>query len=378
MILRKIELNNFRNYTKETIEFDNKINIFLGNNAQGKTNILESIYTLAITKSHRILLDSDLIKRGTTFFKIKGEIENKQDKITLEILYRNLKKTAKVNGNEIKKLNEYISILNVIMFCPDDLSIIKGAPNIRRNYLNIQLGQMSKKYILILSEYKKILKMRNEYLKKIEKKENKDTKYLDIITDELIKRAIKIYIMRDKFIKDINKDINEIYKNITNEGNLKIEYKTIPTKLNISENMGEELKTIFKENYEKEILQGKTLYGPHKDEIIFKLNNEDLKMLGSQGQQRAAIISLKISEISIFKEVTGNYPILLLDDIFSELDSVKINNLLDYINGEYQTIITTTDLSKIEKRILNKATFFEIEDGKVKKTRGDINERNTL
>lgn len=365
MILKKIELYNFRNYSKEIISFSNNINIFVGNNAQGKTNILESIYVLAITKSHRILFDNDLIKRGADFFRIKGEIENQKKTNTLEIVCKDSTKTVKINGNEIKKLSDYISTLNIIMFCPDDLTIIKGPPSVRRNYINVQLGQISKKYIQILSEYNKILKIRNEYLKKIVKKEKNDTRYLDIITDELIKRAIKIYMIRGKFIKDVNKNIASIYKNITGNEGLKIEYKTFPSGLNIDEGAEMELKETFTENYDREIMQGKTLYGPHKDEIIFILNGEDLKTFGSQGQQRTAVISFKIAEISIFKNSTGNYPILLLDDIFSELDSIKTNNLLSYIKGEYQTIMTTTDLKNINKKILNKATVFNTENGKV-------------
>jgi len=253
------------------------------------------------------------------------------------------------------------------MFCPDDLTIIKGSPSVRRKYLNIQLGQISKKYIQILSEYNKILKIRNEYLKKMAIRKNNDIKYLEIITAELIKRGIKIYEIRKSFINKINKRINLVYKNITYEEGLEIEYITSPNKLNLEESLNEQLKRQFKENYDKEIQQGKTLYGPHKDEIIFKLKNEDLKIFGSQGQQRAAIIALIISEIFIFYEETGHYPILLLDDIFSELDSIKAKNLLNYINGKYQTIITTTDLAGIDKKILNKATIFQIEEGKITK-----------
>lgn len=367
MVLKKIELYNFRNYEKNYIEFSNSVNIFIGNNAQGKTNILESIYVLAITKSHRILFDGDLIKKGAGFFRIKGEIENNKKKIELELLYKGSNKIVKVNGKEIKKLSDYISILNVIMFCPDDLTIIKGSPSVRRKYLNIQLGQISKKYIQILSEYNKILKIRNEYLKKMAIRKNNDIKYLEIITAELIKRGIKIYEIRKNFINKINKRINLVYKNITYEEGLEIEYITSPNKLNLEESLNEQLKRQFKENYDKEIQQGKTLYGPHKDEIIFKLKNEDLKIFGSQGQQRAAIIALIISEIFIFYEETGHYPILLLDDIFSELDSIKAKNLLNYINGKYQTIITTTDLAGIDKKILNKATIFQIEEGKITK-----------
>ncbi|MDD2469841.1 MAG: DNA replication and repair protein RecF, partial [Bacilli bacterium] len=153
--------------------------------------------------------------------------------------------------------------------------------------------------------------------------------------------------------------------NISGNEGLKIEYKTFPSGLNIDEGAEMELKETFTENYDKEIMQGKTLYGPHKDEIIFILNGEDLKTFGSQGQQRTAVISFKIAEISIFKNSTGNYPILLLDDIFSELDSIKTNNLLSYIKGEYQTIMTATDLKNINKKILNKATVFNTENGKV-------------
>jgi DNA replication and repair protein RecF len=366
MVLKKIKLINFKNYDKATIELDKKINIFLGENAQGKTNILEGIYVLALTKSHRILVDNNLIKKGEAALKIIGTIENSNTERKLEILISNNEKIVKINDNKILKLTDYISNLNVIMFCPDDLQIIKGSPSIRRDYLNIELGQISNKYLKLLNEYNKILKMRNEYLKLMANRniENKD--YYEIITDNLIERAVKILIVRINFINDINKKLDEIFYNITRKQHLQLRYETNIELLSYDEEyLKNEYNKKFKENFDREIQQGITLIGPHRDDFSFYLNEENLKLYGSQGQQRLSVLSLKITEIEIFKNTTGEYPILLLDDIFSELDKNKINNLFKYIEDKFQTLITTTDIKSIKKKLVNKSKIFLVENGKI-------------
>ena len=344
------------------------MNIFIGNNAQGKTNILESIVILALTKSHRIGISPNIIKFGKKKAKINGVV--RKDKIIYKLgveITENNKKLM-INLDEIKKVSDYISNLNVIVFTPDDLDIIKGSPSIRRNLLNIELSQISKVYLNTYNEYNKLLKTRNEYLKLLLNNSIADKKYLDVITDKLIDKAIIIYKKRKEFIDKINESINDNYESITNDKVLSIKY--IPN-IDIDEfndeNISKVLKNKYESRYQKELNYGMTLYGPHRDDFEFILNEENLKYFGSQGQQKTAIISFKLAEINIFEEYCNTKPILLLDDIFSELDVKKINKLLKLISNDIQTIVTTTDLRRINKKYLEKSIIYEVNNGEIER-----------
>ena len=344
------------------------MNIFIGENAQGKTNILESICVLALTKTYRYGVEPNLI----TFDKEKAKISAKVRKNglinKLEINLDQNSKKIMVNNDEIRRISEYISNLNVIMFTPEDLEIIKGSPQIRRNLINMELSQISKKYLNTYNEYNKILKMRNEYLKLLLTSSIADKNYLDIITDKLIEKAITIYQERKKYLDFINEKINEIYKNITRDEILSVKYEPNVNIINFSYGeLKEVLLKTFNNNYKKELNYGMTMFGPHRDEFSFYLNDKNLKLFGSQGQQKIAVLSFKLAEIDIFKEYSGSNPVLLLDDIFSELDIKKRNKLLDYINGDIQSIITTTDLKNIRKINLEDAYIFEIKNGVVER-----------
>lgn len=342
------------------------MNIFLGDNAQGKTNILEAITILALTKSHRVGVTPNIIKFGKEKAKIKGVI--KKDKIITKLgveLTEDNKKLM-VNMSEIKKVADYISNLNVIVFTPDDLEVIKGSPNIRRNLLNIQLSQMSKIYLKTYNEYNKLLKTRNEYLKILFNNSIADTNYLDIITDKLIEKAIVIYKKRNEYLSLINDNINFNYKFITGDDGLKIKYNPNIDIIDFDdENIRKTLKKIYKINLKKELNYGMTLYGPHRDDFDFLLNDINLKFFGSQGQQKIAVLSYKLSEIPIFEEKCGSLPVLLLDDIFSELDVKKRNKLLKLVSNDIQSIITTTDLRCINKKYLKDAYIYNIKNANI-------------
>ncbi len=368
MKITKLNLVNFRNYDQANIKLGSNINIFIGNNAQGKTNILESIVILALTKSHRIGISPNIIKFGKKKAKINGVVRKDKivNKLGVEITENN--KKLMINLDEIKKVSDYISNLNIIVFTPDDLDIIKGSPSIRRNLLNIELSQISKVYLNTYNEYNKLLKTRNEYLKLLLSNSIADKKYLDVITDKLIDKAIIIYKKRKEFIDKINESINDNYESITNDKVLSIKY--IPN-IDIDEfndeNISKVLKNKYESRYQKEINYGMTLYGPHRDDFEFILNEENLKYFGSQGQQKTAIISFKLAEIPIFEEYCNTKPILLLDDIFSELDVKKINKLLKLISNDIQTIVTTTDLRRINKKYLEKAIIYEVNNGEIER-----------
>lgn len=368
MEIKRLKLTNFRNYLNIELELNPNINIFIGNNGEGKTNILESIYILSLTKSNRVGNETDLIKYGEEITKIEGIVYSNNIIKKKEIDISHRKKTLLINNKEIRRGKEYIQEFAVILFTPQDLEIIKGAPNIRRNMLNIDISQLHNKYITYLNEYNQIIKMRNEYLKKMNLNGNTDERYLDIINTEMINKAIKIYEYRFDFINKINYYLPKIFKKITGKENIKIVFDN---NLGIDEFEEEKIKKLFilklKKNLNIEMMQGMTLTGPHRDDFSFLLDEKNMKYFASQGQQRMAIISLKIAELYIFKEVLGEYPVLLLDDIFSEIDSKKRNKIVKFLKEDIQTIITTTDINDITENLMEKAVVYSVKNNKVTK-----------
>jgi len=363
MYIKKIMVENFRNYSFLNLQLNPKINIFIGKNGAGKTNVLESISILSITKSHRSFINENLIKINCVESYISAEIKNEEYEYKLEVILNKSKKTVKKNKNEIKRIIDYISNLNTITFTPDDLDIVKNSPNIRRKLLNIEISQLSKKYINNLNKYNKVLKIRNEYLRL----NKKNDEYFEIITEYLISEAINIYLDRKRFIDNINRNIKKIYYDIAEIDNLRIKYINNFDKKEIDkEYIKKTLEEKFVKIKEKELFQQKTLFGPHRDDFEFDLDGKNLKFFGSQGQQRLAIIAFKLAEIDIFKELTKTTPVILLDDILSEIDEKKKNKLLDYINNDCQIIITATDLKNINKKTIKNSTVFEVDDGIIK------------
>ena len=374
MYLKSLELTNFRNYEELKLELSKNINLIYGENAQGKTNLLESIYFLAITKSHRSFIDDNLIKNNAKNFIIKGDIVTKTINKKIKISFTDKSKKLFIDNNEIKKTSDYLSNLNVIIFYPEDLELIKYSPSIRRKYLDIEIGQLDKNYLKILSEYNKLLKIRNDLLKNNLKGNKFDENYMSSLEEHLIKRATSIYYMRNRFIKKINKYLPEIYQNITSFNDLYLDYQANSIKnIDSKEEISKELINLFQSQKELDLKNGRTNIGPHLDDFIFNLKNENLKNYGSQGQQRSAVLSLKLAEIKIFEKYTNEKPILLLDDVFSELDENKRNNLLKYLLDDIQTIITTTDVDLVNPKLLNGANILEIKEGKIQKRKGDLN-----
>ena len=363
MYLKDIKINNFRNYDKLSLNFDNGINIIYGNNGQGKTNLLESLYVLGVTKSHRSYIDNNLIKNNKDYLKINGNIYLNKIKTNLEILINKNEKKIKVDKNEVNKISDYISKMSILIFYPDDLSLIKGSPNERRKFLNLELSQLNKDYYILLNDYNKILKMRNDYLKK---NNNFDINYYDILTNYLIDKSISIYKLRNKFIERLNENIEIIYKNLTNIDNFIIKYKP-NIEIDNYDNIKELLYKEYQKQKEKEFKYKTTLIGPQRDELEFYIGDTNLKMYGSQGQQRMAVLATKLAEIDIFKKYKNDTPILLLDDVFSELDKTKKNNLLKYIESDIQVLITTTDLTNISRKLLKQAKLIKIKDGNIEK-----------
>lgn len=361
MKIINLKLYNFRNYETLSLDFSKKQNIIIGENGSGKTNIVEAIYVLAITKSFRGSLDKVLIKNGKKEMSIEGTVK---DKIShkFKIALSENGKIVKIDDNKIAKLSKYISKINVVLFTPEDTNVIKDSPTSRRNMVNIEITQLENGYLHLLNEYNRVLKQRNAFLKLMYVNKLASPDYLWILTEQMIELGLKISEYRQKFIDDINKYYDDINFSITKKRGLKVAY--VSTYKNKS---AEELMTRYKAYLDKDIVIGKTNIGIHHDDFIFSLSGHALKDYGSEGEQKNAIICFKLAEIELFIKDKGIYPILILDDLFSELDAKKINNILKKLNKNLQIFITTTDLKNINTKILNNCTVFNIKKEKVVK-----------
>ena len=365
MRIERLKLTNFRNYSSLEIKLSPKINLFIGNNGEGKTNILESIYILSLTKSNRPGVEENLIKFNEEIAKIEGLVNDADLLRKQEVHITKNKKQMFINNKEIRRNRDYISNLLVIAFTPQDLEIIKGAPNIRRNMLNIDISQLHNNYITYLNEYNQIIKIRNEYLKKMNLNGNSDSRYLDVLNNSMISKAIKIYEERFNFFNKVNKLLPGIFKKITGISGLTIYFNnSIGVNEFNSDEITKKMQAKLKRNLNVELMQGMTLSGPHRDDFIFMMGDIDMKNFASQGQQRMAVIALKICEIYLFKEEKGEYPVLLLDDIFSEIDSKKRNKIIKFLQGDIQSIITTTDINDIDSSILMDASIYNVKNMK--------------
>ncbi len=381
MKIKKIKLLNYRNYDNLEIEFNDNLNIVIGNNAQGKTNLLEAIYVLAVTKSFLSINDKNLIKFNSKFSMIKGLLSGSNFDDELSILLNDNGKTVKINDKEIKKLSDYISKMNVVIFSAEAVRMIKESPSSRRRYLNIQISQINRKYLKCLSDYNIVLRQRNEFLKIINLDKKSDCEYLEILNDKYTDLSIEVYNYRKDYINEINSYIEDIFYKITGLSNIRIAYISNVCCDNNSNNLKEELLKKLDKNLHKELLYKMTFIGPNRDDFYFMLDDKNLSLYGSQGQIRSAILSLKLSEVILFSNKTDESPILLLDDIFSELDINKRNSILGYLdNKKVQTIITTTDIENIKEDMRKNANVYEIENGKiisreiVSSRKGDKNE----
>ena len=357
MKIHHLKLLNFRNYEKYEISFSPSYNIIYGKNGSGKTNLVESIYVLALTKSFRGSVDKVLIMNNKDVCRVEGIVSDNKYKNNYKIIIKDGEKRVKVNDTKVDKLSDYISKISVVLFNPDDLRFIKDSPSVRRQAINLEISEINNVYLKNLSMYNKVLKQRNSYLKMMSTNSNTSRDYLDILTNKLIDLGEKIYLSRKKYIDLLNEQIGEIYAKICGISDLKLEYVTDFKDFDM-ENIAKK----YKDNIDKDISFGKTSIGIHHDDVRFKFKNMSLKDYGSEGQQKNAIIAYKLAELEIFYKIRGNYPILILDDLFSELDRFKINNILELINDDVQTFITTTEIDKINDEILNKSKVFEVFD----------------
>ena len=357
MKIKSLKLKNFRNYDLLNLEFDQATNIFYGDNAQGKTNILEALYLTGTTKSHRGSKDRDMIQFGKEESHLETIVERNGIDYQIDMhLKKSRPKGIAINKLPIRKASELFGIINMVFFSPEDLNIIKNGPAERRRFIDLELSQLDKVYLNDLSNYNKIVNQRNHLLKEIEF--NKSAlATLDVWDMQLVHYGERIIERRKEFIQQVNEIVSNIHKKLTgNREELFLYYE--PSNGVIS------FEQALLKNKEKDLRLKSTSVGPHRDDICFIAGNLDIRRFGSQGQQRTAALSLKLSEIELVKRTIKDKPVLLLDDVLSELDKHRQNYLLDSID-DIQTLITCTGVEDFVNHRFSINKIFHVQNGQV-------------
>lgn len=359
MVIDSLDLKNYRNYDILDMNFDKNVNIIYGDNAQGKTNILESIYMCATSRSHRGSKDKEMIRFGESESHIKANVLKNNINYRIDMhLKGNKAKGIAINGIPIKKAVDLFGIIQIVLFSPEDLNIIKNGPSERRRFMDMELSQLNKIYLSNLVNYNKVLVQRNKLLKELSFNMTDELlSTLDIWDVQLVHYGRSIIDGRIKFVEELNDIISSIHSNLTgSKEKLVVEYAPYTT--------AERLEDMVSASRDKDIRYKSTGIGPHKDDLVFYINGQDVRKYGSQGQQRTTALSLKLSEIELVKKLTKDNPILLLDDVLSELDSNRQNYLLNSI-GDIQTIITCTGLDEFINNRININKVFKVTNGTV-------------
>ncbi|MDE6937647.1 MAG: DNA replication/repair protein RecF [Lachnospiraceae bacterium] len=359
MKIRSLKLKNYRNYSLLKLDFDDAANIFYGDNAQGKTNILEAVYLSGTTKSHRGTKDRDLIRFGEEESHIEAVVEKNGIEYQLDMhLKKNSPKGIAINKMPIRRASELFGIVNLVFFSPEDLNIIKSGPSERRRFIDMELSQLDRVYLSDLGNYNRVVNQRNRLLKDMKPGPDKslmDT--LEIWELQLIQYGNRIVERRKLFIQEVNEIISSIHKKLTGEKeDIQVIYE--PSNGNLT------LEQALVKNRERDIRIKSTSIGPHRDDICFMAGDLDIRRFGSQGQQRTAALSLKLSEIELVKQVINDTPVLLLDDVLSELDKHRQNYLLDSIN-DIQTLITCTGVEDFVNHRFSINKVFHVHEGQV-------------
>lgn len=368
MILNHLSLHHYRNYDHVELSTEHNVNILVGPNAQGKTNLLEAIFVLALTKSHRTNKDKELIQWNKDQTLLHAEVDKKYGLNKLDLYISQQGKKAKINGLEQKKLSNFVGTINVVMFAPEDLEIVKGSPSIRRRFLDMEIGQVQPSYVYDLLQYQRILNQRNNYLKQLfsTKKLNQDM--MEVWNQQLVQLGTKIIKKRQSFITKLQKWAEKVHLGITkDQEQLQIKYQP---SFEIEDFKDEtvvfnQFMIKLSQVKDQEMKRGITLIGPHRDELQFFINDKEVQMYGSQGQQRTTALSLKLAEIELIHEEVGEYPILLLDDVLSELDRFRQTQLIETFQSKVQTFITTTGIESLNIAKLDHAKLFNVLDGKL-------------
>ena len=366
MYIEKLNLMNYRNYSQLNLSLHPKMNIIVGSNAQGKTNIIESIYYFSIGKSHRTNKDYEIINWNKENAYMKGNfIKNNQDQIIEIGISNNQNKKVKSNGLLLEKVGDLLGKVHIVLFSPEDLKLIKEGPIERRNFLDREISNIKPQYYYATLEYNKILQQRNHLLKKIMSNQSlRET--ISVWNEQLIDVGMKIIQTRIYFLKKINSMAKKIHSEITdNKENLELYYQS--TILSSQEDI-KNIQHLFRKKLEKninlDIKRGSTSIGPHRDDIKITINKTDIRPYGSQGQQRTAALSLKLAIFKLIHSEVGEFPILLLDDVMSELDQNRQRKLIEYIK-DVQSFITCTDLNFLKYMEYQDKKIFKVKNGQI-------------
>jgi len=368
LFIKKLSLKQFRNYEAAELELTKHTNIIIGNNAQGKTSLIEGIYALSTTKSHRTSKDTQMIRFDQEFAKVEAVIQvPDDDDVGLSLSITKKGKTAKYNGVSASRLSAYVGKLKTVFFAPEDLELIKGSPAIRRKFLNMEIGQIDSLYLHHLTSYGKVLKQRNELLKHYVESGSSQM-MLEILTEQLIPHLLYLVQKRKWFLASLEAHAKKVHTFIT-DAKEEISFDYVNS-MRIDEMTEEALHTKFESLYATDKRMRTTTAGAHRDDFLIYLSDTNAHDFASQGQQRTAILSIKLAEIDLIQAETGDYPVVLLDDVLSELDASRQEKLLASTKGKTQTFITTTSVSGISKEIIDAADVFVIDNAKI----GDYDE----
>lgn len=365
MRISKIKLHNFRNYKNLCVEFSDGIHVIAGKNAQGKTNLLEALLYLSTTRSHRTNVDKDLIQENEEAFFIEATLHKVNKKEDLKITVNQKGKNLFIYQNPIKKVSDFIGEFNAVMFCPDDMSLFHDSPRVRRRFIDMELSKVSKKYVGTLYKATKLLKERNAYLKQ----NHIDETYLKIITDSLIEEEVIIIQQRYYFLEKLLQKCTLFYNELTeDQTNFNIVYHSCVPFSNNREKIKKNLEEKYLKQLERDKYLKQTTCGIHKEDFTFMINGNDVNTYASQGQKRSVLLALKIGMIYMIHDIIHDYPVLLLDDVFSELDTYRREKLLTSLPSEVQIFISTTDTREAKKiKEFRKVTLWNVIDGNLQR-----------
>lgn len=364
MILKKMRIHQFRNYEDQTLLFDQGIQYITGKNAQGKTNLLEAILYLSTTRSHRVSDDEELIQENRDYFLINGILEKGNRNMELRIHVSKEGKNLFLYKNPIRKVSDFIGTCNAVMFCPDDLTLFQAAPRVRRRFIDMELSKMSKSYMNALTTANRLLKERNAALKQ----DLVNREYVEVIDCQFIDLQILIMKQRKKFLDELLACSKSFYEELSqDQSELAYTYVSGSPYNEDEDTMKQALREKYDKNWQRDCMLKQTLTGFHKDDVTFTLSGKDMASYASQGQKRSALLALKLGIVFMNKEITHEYPILLLDDVFSELDEYRRKKLLEILPEEVQIFITATDRYSIPSASGKRITDWYVENGIIKK-----------
>lgn len=358
MKIRHLSLRDFRNYESLELNFNSNINIFIGDNAQGKTNLLEAIYLLSTGRSHRVS-DEKLMIRKDSEMAVSKAVVDTEVQLQLKVVLHDKGKTLFYQNQPLKKSSEFIGKMNAVLFSPSDMDLFETSPKDRRKLFDVELGKINPFYMDLLTQYVKVLKDRNVYLKG----SDIDEDYLEIMTTKLISLQVEIVRYKTGFVDRLNQIISSYYQRLSlTQNKIKIAYQG---PVEWSDHLQDDLIEKYRRSLDRDRVFKMTHVGIHRDDYIFSLDDQLVTSVASQGQKRLIIVALKCALIEVIEEMSGDKPILLLDDVFSELDKQKRIALFDVLHLNTQTVITTTDLEDVQLWLKDQITVFEVKDGKV-------------